>query len=76
MKIDIMKDANRLTLSVEEAGKMLGLSRGLMYEAVRTGQIPSIRVGRRILIPRLALQRLLQDDSLDSVKGAGQRGRV
>jgi len=76
MKIDIIKDANRLTLSVEEAGKMLGLSRGLMYEAVRTGQIPSIRVGRRILIPRLALERLLQDDSLDSVKGAGQRGRV
>ena len=76
MKIDIMKDANRLTLSVEEAGKMLGLSRGLMYEAVRTGQIPSIRVGRRILIPRLALEHLLQDDSFDSVKGTGQRGRV
>ena len=61
MKTDIIKDANRLTLSVEEAGKMLGLSRGLMYEAVRTGQIPSIRIGRRILIPRAALHRMLKD---------------
>jgi excisionase family DNA binding protein len=60
MKIDIIKDANRLTLSVEEAGKMLGLSRGLMYEAIRRGEIPSIRVGRRILIPRAALYRMLK----------------
>jgi excisionase family DNA binding protein len=61
MAIDMMKDGDRLTLSVDEAGKMLGLSRGLMYQAVRKGEIPSIRIGRRILIPRAALHRMLKD---------------
>ena len=53
----------RLVLSVEEARKQLGLSRGLMYEAIRRGQIPSIRIGRRILIPRAGLERLLEGAS-------------
>ena len=48
-----------LTLSVEEAGRMLGVSRGVAYEAVRRGQIPSIRVCRRILIPRHKLEAML-----------------
>ena len=46
-------------LTVDEVRRLLKLSRGLTYEAIRTGQIPSIRVGRRILIPRLALQKFL-----------------
>lgn len=49
----------RLTLTVEEAATALGLSRAFAYEAARRGEIPSIRIGRRILIPRAALQRLL-----------------
>ena len=49
-----------LVYSVAEAGKLLHLSRGLMYEAIRTGQIPSVKIGRRILIPRVALDRLLE----------------
>ena len=48
-----------LTLTVVEAARFLGISRGLAYEAVRRGEIPSIRVGRRILIPRVALQQML-----------------
>ncbi len=52
--------SERLVFTVEEARRQLGLSKGSMYEAVRSGQIPSIRVGRRILIPRAALQRLLE----------------
>lgn len=56
-----IEDSDRLTLSVAEAGKLLGLSRSLMYEAIRTGQIPSIRIGRRILIPIAPLERLLEE---------------
>jgi len=52
--------SERLVFTVEEARRQLGLSKGSMYEAVRSGQIPSIRVGRRILIPRATLQRLLE----------------
>lgn len=46
-------------LTVEEAAEVLRISRGLAYEAVRTGEIPSVRVGRRLLITKVALERLL-----------------
>lgn len=48
-----------LTLSVQTAAEMLGLTRSSAYEAVRTGQIPSIRFGKRIVVPRAALNRML-----------------
>jgi excisionase family DNA binding protein len=48
-----------LALSVKEAAKILGLSRASAYEAVRTGQIPSLRFGRRIVVPRAALDKML-----------------
>ena len=56
-------ETERIVFSVEEARQRLGISRNLMYEAIRTGQIPSIRIGRRILVPRAALQRMLEKDS-------------
>lgn len=49
----------RKTLTVSEAARELGISRNSAYEAVRRGQIPSIRIGRRLLVPRSALERLL-----------------
>ena len=58
-----------LVYSVAEAGKRLGLSRGLMYEAIRTGKIPSVRIGRRILIPCAALDRLLGGNETNSTHG-------
>ena len=48
-----------LTLTVTEAGKLLGISRNSAYEAARRGEIPTIRVGRRILVPRSRLDELL-----------------
>lgn len=50
----------RQTLTVDEAARMLGIGRGSAYEAVRRGDIPSIRVGRRLVVPRVALERLLE----------------
>lgn len=58
-----------LAISVQEAGKLLGISRGLIYEAVRTSQIPHIRIGRRIIIPRTALIKLLEGKSDRSNEG-------
>jgi excisionase family DNA binding protein len=49
----------RLTLTVEEAATMLGISRAFAYEAVNRGEIPCIRIGRRVLVPRSALDRML-----------------
>jgi len=59
----VSDNTDRLVFTVNEARQKLGISRGLTYEAIRTGKIPSIRIGRRILIPKAALQRLLEKDS-------------
>ena len=48
-----------LTLTVEEAGHILGISRGLAYEMARCGKLPTIRFGHRILIPKAALEKML-----------------
>jgi excisionase family DNA binding protein len=53
------KADQRLAISVEEAGRLLGISRGLAYALVNRGDIPSVRLGRRIVVPRRALDRLL-----------------
>ena len=47
------------TMSVEEAGKILGLSRASAYAAVNAGEIPALRIGHRWLVPRQALKILL-----------------
>lgn len=49
----------RPVLSVEEAGKLLGLGRSAAYEAVRRGEIPVLRFGRRLCVPCAALRRLV-----------------
>ena len=49
----------RLTMSIEEAAIALGISRAFAYEAVARGEIPRIRIGKRILIPIAGLNRLL-----------------
>lgn len=49
----------RLTLTVEETAEALGISRSTAYEAVRRGELPTIRIGRRYVVPRLALERML-----------------
>jgi excisionase family DNA binding protein len=55
-----------MTVSVEEAGKTLGCSRNTAYEAVRRGEIPVIRIGKLLRVPKAALERLLS--------GAGPKG--
>jgi len=56
--------AERLTLTVEEASQLLGISRALGYDMARTGRLPALRFGKRFVIPRKALDNLLaQADS-------------
>jgi excisionase family DNA binding protein len=49
----------RLVYTVEEAAQLLGISRSFAYEAAQRGEIPSMRIGRRILVPKAALERFL-----------------
>jgi len=50
-----MTQTERPTLSVAETASLLGISRWLVQQAVHDGSLPSVRVGRRILIPRSRL---------------------
>lgn len=52
--------AEKLTITVEEAGQLLGISRALAYEMARTGKLPTLRFGRRLVVPRKAIDDLLQ----------------
>ena len=51
----------RLTLSIAEAALYLGISKNSVYAAARAKQLPTIVIGRRILIPIKALEKLLED---------------
>ncbi|MFC1978581.1 excisionase family DNA-binding protein [Chloroflexota bacterium] len=51
-----------LTYSVSECADILGISKGLCYQLVREGRIPSLRLGRRLIIPKTALEKLLNGE--------------
>ena len=48
------------TVSVPEAGKWLGIGRNAAYEAARRGDIPTIKIGRLLRVPVVALERKLE----------------
>ena len=54
------RPVQRLTYSVDEAAEALGISRASAYEAIQRGEIPHIKIGKRILIPKIMLENLLQ----------------
>lgn len=53
-----------LTLSIAEAAVALGISTQSAYSAARRGEIPSVRIGNRLVVPRAQLARLLGDPSI------------
>jgi hypothetical protein len=58
---------DRPTLSVPSAGqKYFGLGRNASYEAARRGELPTIKIGSRLFVSVVALERMLSE---------GQNGR-
>jgi excisionase family DNA binding protein len=53
--------AERLTYTVEEARRRAGVGRNAMYDAIRRGEIPVIRIGKRFLVPKAAFDALLEN---------------
>jgi excisionase family DNA binding protein len=49
----------RLAYSVDEAARLTGLSRDLLYDQMRRGNLPYLKVGRRRLITRHHLRQFL-----------------
>ncbi len=67
-------DDSQAMLTVPEAAKLLRIGRNLAYELVARGEIPSIRFGRLIRVPRAALEAQLRADS-DANEGQPTWGR-
>jgi excisionase family DNA binding protein len=72
-----MQEDGRLVLTVTEAARALGISRALAYELVARGELPALSLGRRRVIPRRALEALVNsvtppahDDALRAENGA------
>lgn len=60
----------KLALSVTEAAKMLGISRNTAYAAIKDGDLPVIRLGRRVLIPVAALEKKLNVSTVGETRDA------
>ena len=53
-------EVERKTISVEDAGKMLGVSRPTAYKLVKAGRLPVLRLGpHKFVVPILALEKYL-----------------
>lgn len=64
---------DRWTVTVEEAAQMLGISRSSAYGCVRRGELRALRLGRRLVVPRSALEELLGGSPV-SVAAPGDDG--
>lgn len=61
-----------LLLKATEAGKLLGLGRSKVFAMVAAGELPVIRIGRSVRIPRQALERWIRDQTIE----VGQRSET
>lgn len=52
-------DEHKLAISIPAAAKPLGISRNLAYQLARSGELPSVRLGRRLIVPKIALDKIL-----------------
>jgi hypothetical protein len=55
------KNEDSLVYDVPEAGAKLGLSRASAYEAAARGEIPTIKLGKLLKVPKVALDRMLAE---------------
>jgi excisionase family DNA binding protein len=60
MADDVDERIQRRTLTINEAAKGLGISKASAYAAARSGDLPTIKIGKRILVPVISLERMLQ----------------
>lgn len=59
-----MTENGALLLSVLQAAKLLGISKNLCYDQINEGRIPHVRLGRRVLVSRVALEAWIARESL------------
>jgi excisionase family DNA binding protein len=55
-----MNSNERLVYDIAEAAKILGIGRNAAYEAAKRGELPVVRVGKLLRVPKAALHRMLE----------------
>jgi excisionase family DNA binding protein len=64
-----LSDLEPLTVSVPEAGRMLGIGKAAAYAAAHRSQIPTIRMGRLLRVPRRAIEVMLERAASEMIDG-------
>jgi excisionase family DNA binding protein len=64
------RSSARLTISVPEAARRLGIGRNQAYECAARGEIPTIRLGKRLLVPVAAFEAMLAVKSRQEIVAA------
>lgn len=68
---------DRPTITVEEAAPILGICRSTAYVLARSGELPTLRLGRRFVVPVAALRRMLgetpENESSPAVARTGSK---
>jgi excisionase family DNA binding protein len=62
------REKEPVVLTVDEVAGILRISRASAYEACRRGDIPTLKIGRRVLVPRKGLDRLIAGDGAVSLR--------
>jgi excisionase family DNA binding protein len=57
-------DLDIAVLTVSEAAKVLRVSRSFAYELITQGELPALRLGRRVLVPRAALEVFIESHAI------------
>ena len=58
----VAEENQRRTVAIDEAAKILGITRNHAYRAAQSGDLPTIRLGKRLFVPVAALRRMLGED--------------
>ena len=56
-----------LAVNVKELGKLIGLSSDTIYTLVSQRRIPHVKVGRRVLFPVKAIEKWLDENTIDAI---------
>jgi excisionase family DNA binding protein len=62
MTINELRKSGRGTISVDEAAALLGIGRNGAFQAVHRGELPVLKLGKRLLVPVEPLLRMLEGD--------------
>lgn len=58
-----MEQDERLAYTVPEAGALLGIGRTHAYALAKSGQLPTVTLGRRVVVPKARLAQMLAGDT-------------